>query len=84
MIINDEVIAVKNNLPKQKILFANMKDIGFIILTREENKRNFSEFHLKLIESVAEQARAAIERARKIRDEKARAMYKQRKQQYNF
>lgn len=63
---------------------AQIEKIGFILLTRSEKERDYTDAHLKLLNSVAEQSQAAIERARKIRDEKAKKIYEQRKLQYNF
>jgi len=83
-IVNDLADVKKLGLKKQKILLARMGNLGFILLARSQQERDYTEAHLKLLESVAEQSRAAIERSRKIRDEKAREMYQKRKLQYNF
>ena len=61
-----------------------MGKIGFILLARSQEERDYTDGHLKLLESVASQSRAAIERSRKMRDEKAKEMYQKRKIQYNF
>lgn len=83
-IVNDLADVKKYGLDKQKILLARMGNIGFVLLARSQNERDYTEGHLKLLESVAGQSRAAIERSRKIRDEKAKEMYQKRKLQYNF
>lgn len=76
--------SVKYGLPDQKLLLAQIPDMGFILLTRSNTKKDYRESHLKLLISVAEQAKAAIERATKIRDQKAKDLYNKRKIQYNF
>lgn len=76
----NEKYGVKNH----KILVAEIPGTGFILLTRSNKNRDYNESHLKLLISVAEQAKAAIERATKIRDQKAKELYNRRKLQYNF
>lgn len=66
------------------MIFVPMQEIGYILLTRSEQERDYTDSHLKLLESVASQSRSAIERSRKIRDEKAKKLYERRKVQYNF
>lgn len=83
-IVNDLADVKKYGLEKQKILLAQMGNSGFILLAREQDERDYNEGHLKLLESIAGQSSFAIERARKMRDDKAKAMYEQRKRQFTF
>lgn len=82
--VNKEDELAKLGLIGRKLLFTQIQGMGLILLTRQSNERDYAEAHLMLLQSVAEQAKAAIERARKMREEKAKEIYNQRKNQYSF
>lgn len=82
--INKAEEATRFGLDGRKALFAQIPDLGVILLTRGSDERDFTEPHLMLLQSVAEQAKTAIERAWKIKEEKAKEIYNRRKNQFTF